>query len=86
MNAITEHRPLDHKRLVLRRKTEVARALRLYGEMQGVNQMTILHEADDSCCKRESWQQTMAWILAHLKKRTLYVNPYVAETQDPHTT
>lgn len=79
---LTEHRPLDHKRLVFRRRTEIARAIHIYRELEGVNQVTILHEVNDSCCKREPWPQTLIWILTHIKKRVLYVNPYEVGQQE----
>ncbi len=70
---VTEHRPIDHKRLVYRRKAETQRAISMYAGLEGVNKITITHEADDSCCKKEAWPITLAWILSQAKKRTLYI-------------
>ena len=65
MNTHREYRPLDHKRLALRRRNEVARAVSIYTHVEpGLSMVTIMHEADDSCCKREPWPDTMAFILS----------------------
>ena len=72
---IQEHRPLDHKRLVLRRKTEVARAIRMFsqGERGTASVATFMHEHDGSCCKKEPWPVTRDWILVQVGRKTLVV-------------
>ncbi len=70
MNVTTTIRPLDHMRLVRRRRTEVERFQRLFRDVvPGISDLTILHEADDSCCKREPWLTTFAQLFPGATRR-----------------
>ena len=67
MTAVTYLRPLDHRRLILRLRSEVARFRRYFAgealDRGQLHEVSILHEADDSCCKREPWSETLLTLL-----------------------
>lgn len=50
----------DHKKLVARKICEVARmrTFLLSATKGTMDEIVIDHEADDSCCKKESWVET----------------------------
>ena len=51
---------LDHLKLVKRdwREVEKLRKILLNIEAGKVSEFAVLHEEDDKCCKKESWNQT----------------------------
>jgi len=73
VNTVTVHRPVDHHRLVRRRRSEVERFRRIFETLDGANQLNILHEGDGSCCRRERWQLTFSALYPVDAKRPLVV-------------
>jgi hypothetical protein len=57
---------LDHLRLVERHPAEVTKVRQLLLENRTV-ELAVLHEADDSCCRREAWHTTWAAIYNALR-------------------
>jgi hypothetical protein len=51
---------VDHLRLVRRQPTEVKRFLKfILGTTPGrVDEMRVMHEHDNSCCRKEPWRDT----------------------------
>jgi hypothetical protein len=56
---------LDHMRLARRQPAEFARFLRLLTEVRPgeVPEVSVLHEADNSCCTVEAWPLTLQALL-----------------------
>jgi hypothetical protein len=59
----------DHKKLVRRDPKEVARFQRwVLIEGQGkLKEMAVLHEHNNSCCRKEPWRVTLASLVRGLK-------------------
>jgi hypothetical protein len=55
-------------------RARVVRRLRQIAEGRAVPyDMTVIHEHDDRCCRREPWRVTMSGLLAETETRTLYI-------------
>lgn len=53
--------PVEHRRLVQRRRSEVRRFRRLFTATDA--ELTVLHDDDGRCCRRESWAETLACLM-----------------------
>ncbi len=57
---------IDHTKLIERDKEEVAKLVELLktaAVTTGFLGVSVKHEADDSCCKREFWATTLCWVV-----------------------
>lgn len=65
---------VDHMRLVKRKPKEIAKWLRSV-KRGSVTELTVEHEANDSCCKREAWLVTQAFLIENQAEKVLVVLP-----------
>lgn len=55
---------LEHMKLVQRDEAEVTKVVKGLRAATGATPFGILHEKDDSCCRRERWDDTLNFLLA----------------------
>jgi hypothetical protein len=62
----------DHLKLVARDSRELARFRRrvLGGQPGDLERVVVLHEPDNSCCRREPWNRTAERIIGALEPAT----------------
>jgi hypothetical protein len=60
---------LDHARLVARQPRELKRLRRFLLEATAgsLTELAVEHKADDSCCRREPWNATLAAVVLSVK-------------------
>jgi hypothetical protein len=78
VSAVLPHISIDHSRLIASQEYVEIVADQLAGlTANSVNGATIEHEADGSCCTRESWPVTLARVLRATAERRAISSLYV---------